>query len=234
MTMASDPRVLLEQLCDEAKLTRFSASEMVELLEDGEEVDWISEQVLDDPAADPAPRLRELLSTIQAEVAPPSADTADEAESEAEASGTAAEAGDAPPDLMPGGIDLAGANLSGLDLSGLELPPGVDASQLQQVMSSPRGALLSDFGAFCEERGFSQDAGAEPGAEEALRELHDEWLETPRPTLEGKRPSEMLDGGRLFPEKVETFRREAPKVGRNDPCPCGSGRKYKKCCGKAA
>lgn len=27
------------------------------------------------------------------------------------------------------------------------------------------------------------------------------------------------------------FRREAPKVGRNDPCPCGSGKKYKKCCG---
>ena len=26
--------------------------------------------------------------------------------------------------------------------------------------------------------------------------------------------------------------REAPKVGRNDPCPCGSGKKYKKCCGK--
>ena len=31
------------------------------------------------------------------------------------------------------------------------------------------------------------------------------------------------------------FRRIAPKVGRNDPCPCGSGRKYKKCCmGKEA
>jgi uncharacterized protein len=27
-----------------------------------------------------------------------------------------------------------------------------------------------------------------------------------------------------------TFRRDAPKVGRNDPCPCGSGKKYKKCC----
>jgi len=25
--------------------------------------------------------------------------------------------------------------------------------------------------------------------------------------------------------------REAPKVGRNEPCPCGSGKKYKKCCG---
>ena len=24
----------------------------------------------------------------------------------------------------------------------------------------------------------------------------------------------------------------APKVGRNDPCPCGSGKKYKKCCGR--
>ena len=29
-------------------------------------------------------------------------------------------------------------------------------------------------------------------------------------------------------------RRSAPKVGRNDPCPCGSGKKYKKCCGGAA
>ncbi len=27
------------------------------------------------------------------------------------------------------------------------------------------------------------------------------------------------------------IRRATPKVGRNDPCPCGSGRKYKKCCG---
>ncbi len=28
------------------------------------------------------------------------------------------------------------------------------------------------------------------------------------------------------------IKREAPKVGRNDPCPCGSGKKYKNCCGK--
>ncbi len=31
--------------------------------------------------------------------------------------------------------------------------------------------------------------------------------------------------------KVETVHRQAPKVGRNDPCPCGSGKKYKKCHG---
>lgn len=33
--------------------------------------------------------------------------------------------------------------------------------------------------------------------------------------------------------KPETFVRETKKIGRNDPCPCGSGRKYKYCCGKA-
>jgi uncharacterized protein len=33
--------------------------------------------------------------------------------------------------------------------------------------------------------------------------------------------------------KVEPVRHAAPKVGRNDPCPCGSGRKYKHCHGAA-
>ncbi len=32
--------------------------------------------------------------------------------------------------------------------------------------------------------------------------------------------------------KVETIRRDQPKVGRNDPCPCGSGKKYKQCHGR--
>ena len=32
--------------------------------------------------------------------------------------------------------------------------------------------------------------------------------------------------------KPATQRHETPKVGRNDPCPCGSGKKYKKCCGR--
>ncbi|MBQ6389298.1 MAG: preprotein translocase subunit SecA [Mogibacterium sp.] len=32
--------------------------------------------------------------------------------------------------------------------------------------------------------------------------------------------------------KQETIRRDMPKVGRNDPCPCGSGKKYKNCCGR--
>lgn len=41
----------------------------------------------------------------------------------------------------------------------------------------------------------------------------------------GKEPVYVSDG-------AETYRRIQPKVGRNDPCPCGSGKKYKKCCGR--
>jgi uncharacterized protein YecA (UPF0149 family) len=33
-------------------------------------------------------------------------------------------------------------------------------------------------------------------------------------------------------EPTVPYRRDAPKLGRNDPCFCGSGRKYKKCHGK--
>jgi uncharacterized protein YecA (UPF0149 family) len=32
---------------------------------------------------------------------------------------------------------------------------------------------------------------------------------------------------------VETVKRDGEKIGRNDPCPCGSGKKYKKCHGQA-
>ncbi len=31
---------------------------------------------------------------------------------------------------------------------------------------------------------------------------------------------------------IKQVRRQGPKIGRNDPCPCGSGKKYKKCCGR--
>ena len=38
---------------------------------------------------------------------------------------------------------------------------------------------------------------------------------------------------RLYKEQKEsTTVRKEKKIGRNDPCPCGSGKKYKKCCGK--
>ena len=43
-----------------------------------------------------------------------------------------------------------------------------------------------------------------------------------------------VDGGKKIstPEYSQTVVNEGPKVGRNDPCPCGSGKKYKNCCGR--
>ena len=32
-------------------------------------------------------------------------------------------------------------------------------------------------------------------------------------------------------EAAKPIRNKGPRIGRNDPCPCGSGKKYKKCCG---
>ena len=39
-------------------------------------------------------------------------------------------------------------------------------------------------------------------------------------------------GGDSTPAKKKPVKRETQKVGRNAPCPCGSGKKYKKCCGR--
>jgi SEC-C motif-containing protein len=40
-----------------------------------------------------------------------------------------------------------------------------------------------------------------------------------------------FETGKTLPPKQVV--RTAPKAGRNDPCPCGSGRKFKKCCGQS-
>jgi len=41
----------------------------------------------------------------------------------------------------------------------------------------------------------------------------------------------LLEDNRMQADNAhETFVRESAKIGRNDPCPCGSGKKYKKCC----
>ena len=55
--------------------------------------------------------------------------------------------------------------------------------------------------------------------------------------LEGELPHVLLDIYRYWQaviRKPQTVRREGEKTGRNDPCPCGSGKKYKACCGKTA
>jgi preprotein translocase subunit SecA len=107
----------------------------------------------------------------------------------------------------------------------------MDMKQLQDLMASPQGQIMSDFLLFCQEKGIelNENAMNDP----RTKKLQREWESTPRAAFDGKTPAEMRSHNPgLMPAKVETYRREEPRVGRNDPCPCGSGKKYKKCCGK--
>ncbi|MCA9066566.1 MAG: SEC-C domain-containing protein, partial [Planctomycetaceae bacterium] len=53
----------------------------------------------------------------------------------------------------------------------------------------------------------------------------EEWL-LPSPSTVGVADGDSFDE----PPATPTIFRDEPKTGRNDPCPCGSGKKYKKCC----
>jgi hypothetical protein len=58
-----------------------------------------------------------------------------------------------------------------------------------------------------------------------------------RGLAEGKSAKELtkqksLAAAAIGQDATMPIRRESPKIGRNDPCPCGNGKKYKKCCGK--
>lgn len=46
-----------------------------------------------------------------------------------------------------------------------------------------------------------------------------------------KMMAQRADKQRRFPHQVTTVIRDTEKIGRNDQCPCGSGKKFKKCCG---
>jgi preprotein translocase subunit SecA len=63
-----------------------------------------------------------------------------------------------------------------------------------------------EIAAICEAHGWFHITGIEPDNPEDITDLE-------------------LALNPVLPVKVE------PKPGRNDPCPCGSGKKYKKCCG---
>ena len=61
---------------------------------------------------------------------------------------------------------------------------------------------------------------------------HDELSAIAAPSPASPTTPPNLAGGGEQPSTTATFRRAAPKISRNAPCPCGSGKKYKHCCGK--
>jgi SWIM/SEC-C metal-binding protein len=76
---------------------------------------------------------------------------------------------------------------------------------------------LGEIAAICQDNGWRFVGGLEPDEPEDISEV--EYLLNP----DAFNSQPRMAGG-------ETVVRDEPKVGRNDPCPCGSGKKYKKCC----
>jgi len=77
-----------------------------------------------------------------------------------------------------------------------------------RVQTEDRAYEVLDY---CTERGIQVLVGLEPNNDEDLTDI-------------------ALALGAPVPAPPPVERRSAEKVSRNDPCPCGSGRKYKKCC----
>ena len=218
----------LQKYCENHNITKFESDDIIELLEDREEVTWIVEQLQQDNAKLDSDKLSSLLTSIQSIVAP-----AKEEEDEIETEDENLEEDEdienveaAPP------VDLSQLDLSQMEaLTGMKLPPGVDMRQVQKMMEGPQGKMMADFAEWCREQGIDN---ASMQDQKKIEELNKQWMATPRPAFDGKTPAESFDGdpSMMGLKKVETYRREQPRVGRNDPCPCGSGKKYKKCCGK--
>ncbi|MCW4151672.1 preprotein translocase subunit SecA [Halomonas sp. 18H] len=77
----------------------------------------------------------------------------------------------------------------------------------------------------------------QPEEVEELERQRREALEREQAAADSRRDEDTQSAGAETgaPEAAEETRparREGPKVGRNDPCPCGSGKKFKQCCGK--
>lgn len=82
--------------------------------------------------------------------------------------------------------------------------------------------LLSDYKADIRERELGEIS------EIVTRMFHT----TRRDSLNGHTPEEILQIKALGSPPQMLFQQDLRKVGRNDPCPCGSGKKFKKCCGR--
>ena len=71
-------------------------------------------------------------------------------------------------------------------------------------------------------------------ASRSMSYSHADAADRPRDGLRDNGASPQRRPARGQPSRVETFVRSERKIGRNEPCPCGSGKKYKHCCGRAA
>lgn len=215
-----DLRAKLTECIGQYSISNFDAEDIIGLISEGENVDWIAGQLKGDAPID-TNAIMPLLLELRNQLAPEK----DLVQTEQPKPGTEFPAPEKESGA-PSPLDLS--EISSMLPEGVKLPPGMDSNQIQSLLESPQGQIMSDFLVFCQERGI--DMTTSTLSESRIGRLQKEWMETPRDTFEGKKPSEMLAA---VQGKVETYRRQEPQVGRNDPCPCGSGKKFKKCCGRS-
>jgi tetratricopeptide (TPR) repeat protein len=108
----------------------------------------------------------------------------------------------------------------------IDLLPTMDPSEMEKARGDEPAVLeLREF---------------DLGSEEGINDLCAMFLERPRRSGRGlfprrkKRVPDATGKAACCPDDwpATPIHRETPTVGRNDRCPCGSGRKYKKCCGR--
>jgi hypothetical protein len=108
------------------------------------------------------------------------------------------------------------------------------AQMLEQFTDEKQKSFFADFLDFAKEQNaLDKNNANQQQMMQQLGDIEKKWMRTPREKLGGLTPEEYKEQNPdVEKSTVQTYRRESPKVGRNDPCPCGSGKKYKKCHGK--
>ena len=108
-------------------------------------------------------------------------------------------------------------------------------NRLEAALATSAGIdpLLSDANANTLQRIVTYRARAERTfhkCHKELRALTSPPSQSPQPKLNQSKPLAIVRNEPKFSNASPTHRHPAPKIGRNDACPCNSGRKYKQCC----
>ncbi len=121
----------------------------------------------------------------------------------------------------------------GLRALGQQDPAAEYAKEGFDMFEQLEGAIQEDTVKFCyavRVETHTERKEVASSSKASKSEFRDE-LKTKKAKMQGGPKQRKNDANR--PHKQETVRRELPKIGRNDACHCGSGKKYKNCCMRA-
>ena len=103
----------------------------------------------------------------------------------------------------------------------------VDADEAERVRQQQEAVdEQAQFSAAADSRGGNGDHPRKRRAQTNIDDMEEAFQRKKKRELEQARMAGSGDA-----QQVQQVVRSGEKIGRNDPCPCGSGKKYKKCCG---